>query len=43
MSPQRIITYQERINDRLRKKLNYSSPNGYLESLFLPQFVAFYT
>ena len=43
MSPQQITTYQERINDRPRKKLNYSSPNEHLKSLFSTQFVAFQT
>ena len=34
MSPELINTYQERLNDRPRKKLNYSTPNEYLKSLF---------
>lgn len=34
MSPEQINTYQERLNDRPRKKLNYSTPNEYLKSLF---------
>ncbi|GAA4015415.1 IS30-like element IS1655 family transposase [Hymenobacter fastidiosus] len=43
MSPQQITTYQDRLNDRPRKKLNYSTRNKHLKSLFSTQFVAFQT
>ena len=43
MSPEQMTTYQERLNDRPRKKLNYSTPNEYLKSLFLTPFVVFQT
>ncbi len=43
MSDQEVKTYQERINDRPRKKLNYSSPNEHLKSIFSTPFVAFRT
>jgi len=41
MSPQQVKAYQERINDRPRKKLNYSTPNEHLKSIFSTPFVAF--
>ena len=34
MGPEQINTCQERLNDRPRKKLNYSTPNEYLKALF---------
>ena len=34
MSPELINTYQERLNNRPQKKLNYSTPNEYLKALF---------
>jgi len=43
ISDQEVKTYQERINDRPRKKLNYSTPNEHLKSIFSTPFVAFQT
>lgn len=43
MSDQQVKIYQERINDRPRKKLNYSTPNEHLKSIFPTPFVAFQT
>lgn len=43
MSDQAVKLYQERINDRPRKKLNYSTPNEHLKSIFPTPFVAFQT
>jgi IS30 family transposase len=38
-----VKTYQERINDRPRKKLNYSTPNEHIKSILSTPFVAFQT
>jgi IS30 family transposase len=43
MSHQEVETYQDRINNRPRKKLNYSTPNEHLKSIFSTPFVAFQT
>lgn len=43
MSANEIETYQERINNRPRKKLNYSTPNEHVKTIFSPPFVAFQT
>ena len=43
MSHKQVRAYQERINDRPRKKLDYSSPNERLKTIFSTQFVAFQT
>lgn len=43
MSHQEVKTYQERINDRPRKKLNYSTPNEHIKSIVSTPIVAFQT
>lgn len=43
MPAQEVKTYQERINDRPRKKLNYSTPNEHITSILSTPFVAFQT
>lgn len=43
MSHKQVREYQERINDRPRKKLNYFTPNEQVKSIFSTQFVAFQT
>lgn len=42
-SHKQIGQYQERINDRPRKKLNYFTPNELVKSIYLTQFVTFQT
>lgn len=43
MGPKEVQTYQNRINDRPRKKLNYSTPNEHVKSMLLTPIVAFQT
>ena len=43
VSPKQILAYQERINDRPRKKLNYSTPNEHIKFIFSTPVVAFQT
>ena len=43
MGGQEVKTYQERINDRPRKKLNYSTPNEHIKSILSTPIVAFQT
>ena len=43
MSNQQVRAFQERINDRPRMKLNYSTPNERLNDIFFTPFVAFQT
>lgn len=43
MSNQQVKDFQERINDRPRMKLNYSTPNEHLNAIFSTPFVAFQT
>lgn len=43
MGHREVKTYQERINERPRKKLNYSTPNEYIKSILSTQIVAFQT
>ena len=43
MPPEEVKIYQERINDRPRKKLNYSTPNEHIKIILSTQFVAFQT
>jgi transposase, IS30 family len=43
MGPKEVHTYQNRINDRPRKKLNYSTPNEHIKSILSTPIVAFQT
>lgn len=43
MPTKEVETYQNRINDRPRKKLNYSTPNEHVKSILSPPIVAFQT
>ena len=43
MPPEEVKTYQDRINDRPRKKLNYSTPNEHIKIILSTPFVAFQT
>lgn len=43
LNPKQVHEYQERINNRPRQKLNYSTPNEYIKSIFSSPFVAFQT
>ena len=43
MPPEEVKTYQERINDRPRKKLNYFTPNEHIKIILSTPFVAFQT
>jgi IS30 family transposase len=43
VSPKQLVAYQERINDRPRKKLNYSTPKEHIKSIFSTPVVAFQT
>lgn len=43
MGPKEVQTYQNRINDRPRKKLNYSTPNEHVKSILSTLIVAFQT
>jgi IS30 family transposase len=43
VSPKQLLVCQERINDRPRKKLNYSTPKEHIKFIFSTPIVAFHT
>lgn len=43
LSANQVESYQERINNRPRKKLNYSTPNEHIKTILSTPFVAFQT